>query len=153
MGTSQAGPSSQQAPSSPQAPPYSQGLPPLGSKKKSILNFISQGLFASFNVGKHNAQEIRAHRQHVDEQLLKLETRQKALMAKNDIVHSPICEPLDFPPPPEFYNPWEEYGHTSWMYSAALGPFDDEGILGDDGDDDGEEEESPPPVRTPNYDD
>jgi hypothetical protein len=33
-------------------------------------------------VGKHNAQEIRAHRQHVDEQLIKLETRQKALLAQ-----------------------------------------------------------------------
>jgi hypothetical protein len=33
-------------------------------------------------VGKHNAQEIRAHQQHVDEQLIKLEIGQKALLAQ-----------------------------------------------------------------------
>jgi hypothetical protein len=92
-GTPQGVSSSQQAPSSSQGPPRVQGLPPSDSKKKSILNFISQGLFTCFNVGKHNAQEIRAHRQHVDEKLLKLETSQKALLARNDIENSSICEP------------------------------------------------------------
>jgi hypothetical protein len=69
-------------------------------------------------MGKHNAQDIRAHRQHVDEQLIKLETRQKALLAQHNIEHSPICEPMDFPPPPTFYNPWEIYSNTSMMYGA-----------------------------------
>jgi hypothetical protein len=80
---------------------------PFPGKKKIIFNFLSQGLFACFNVGKHNAQEIRAHQQHVDEQLIKLETRQKALLAQHNIEHSPVCEPMDFPPPPTLYNPWE----------------------------------------------
>ena len=104
-GTSQQAPPSPHAPSSAhglssaQGPSSAQGLPPSGSKKKSVLNFISQGLFACFNVGKHNAQEIRSHRQYMDEQLLKLETRQKTLLAKNDIEHSPVREPMVFPPP------------------------------------------------------
>jgi hypothetical protein len=56
-------------------------------------------------VGRHNAKEIHAHRKYVDEQLLKMEERQKALMAKNNMPHSPIRAPMDFPPPPTFYNP------------------------------------------------
>ena len=56
-----------------QAGPFSSRGPPRApAKKKGILNFISQGLFACFNIGKHNTEEIRAHRQHVDEQLLKI---------------------------------------------------------------------------------
>jgi hypothetical protein len=67
-------PSTYEPPSSSLVPSASRGTIPPG-KKKSIFNFLSQGLFACFNVGKHAAQEIRAHRQHVDEQLIKLETR------------------------------------------------------------------------------
>jgi hypothetical protein len=92
--------------------------PPRAPKKKGILNFISQGLFACFNVGRHNAEEIHAHKKYVDEQLLKIEARQKEIMAKSDIPHSPIRAPLDFPPPPVFYNPWEEMGGPSMMFGA-----------------------------------
>lgn len=144
-GTSQVAPSSQQAPSSSHAPPCPQGLPPSGSKKKSILSFISQGLFACFNVGKHNAQEIRAHRQHVDEQLIRLETRQKALLARHNIEHSPVHEPMNYPPPPQFYNPWEEYGQTIMMYGAPSGNIDDEEL----GDDETNKEDSPPAAHSP----
>ena len=102
-----------------------------------MLNFISRGLFACFNIGKHNAEEIRAHRQHMDEQLLKIETRQKALMAKNDIQHSPVRAPMEFPPPPVFYNPWGEMGVFSSMYGGPP-PFHDKdfgGRVGSDGED------------------
>jgi hypothetical protein len=51
---SSGGPSSYEAPSSSRGPSSSIGnLPP--GKKKSIFNFLSQNLFACFNVGKHNA--------------------------------------------------------------------------------------------------
>jgi hypothetical protein len=70
---SSGGPSSYEAPSSSHGPSSSRdNLPP--GKKNSIFNFLSQGLFTCFNVGKHNAQKIHAHRQQVNEQLLKLET-------------------------------------------------------------------------------
>jgi hypothetical protein len=105
-GPSTGGPSTKEPPSSSLGPSASRGIVPPG-KKKSIFNFLSQGLFACFNVGKHNAQEIRAHRLHVDEQLIKLDTRQKALLAQHNIEHSPVREPMDFPPPPAFYNPCE----------------------------------------------
>jgi hypothetical protein len=59
-GTSSSGPSSYEPPSSSRGPSASRGTVPPG-KKKSIFNFLSQGLFTCFNVGKHNAQEIRAH--------------------------------------------------------------------------------------------
>jgi hypothetical protein len=95
-------PSSSHGPSSSQGPSSSHGPPPRAPKKKGILSFISQGLFACFNVDCHNAQEIHAHREYVDEQLLKMEERQKALMAKNDMPLSPIHAPMDFPPPPTF---------------------------------------------------
>ena len=74
------GQSSSQAPGS-SYDPYeaslssSRGPPRAPTKKKGILNFISQGLFACFNIRKHNAEEICAHRQYVDEQLLKIQTR------------------------------------------------------------------------------
>jgi hypothetical protein len=60
-GSSSGGPSTYEPPSSSLGPSASRGTVPPG-KKKSIFNFLSQGLFACFNVGKHNAQEIRAHR-------------------------------------------------------------------------------------------
>jgi hypothetical protein len=103
-GPSSGGLSTHDAPSSSQGPSRSKGHVPPG-KKKSIFNFLSQGLFACFNVGKHNAQEIHAHRQYVDEQLIKLETRQKNLLTQHNIEHSPVRGPMDFPPPLVFYNP------------------------------------------------
>ena len=66
-------------------PSSSSGPPRSPRKKKGILNFISQGLFACFIVGCHNVEETRSHKQYVDEQLLKIETRQKELMPKQDI--------------------------------------------------------------------
>jgi hypothetical protein len=98
-GSSSGVPSTYEPPSSSLGPSASRGTVPLCKK---IFNFLSQGLFACFNVGKHNAQEIRSHQQHVDEQLIKLETCQKAFLAQHNIEHSPIREPVDFPPPPTF---------------------------------------------------
>ena len=45
----------------------------------------------------------------MDEKLLKLEKRQKEIMAKIDLPYSPVCEPRDFPTPPRVYNPWDDY--------------------------------------------
>jgi hypothetical protein len=77
-GPSTGGPSTYEPPSSSLGPSASRGTVPPG-KKKSIFNFLSQGLFARFNVVKHNAQEISAHRQLSDQQLIKLETRQQLI--------------------------------------------------------------------------
>jgi hypothetical protein len=41
----------------------------------------------------------------MDEELLKLERRQKEIMAKVELPHSPICVPIDFPTPPRINNP------------------------------------------------
>jgi hypothetical protein len=76
------GPSGSHGPSSSQGPSSSRGPPPRAPKKKGFQNFLSQGLFACFNVGRHNAQEIHDHKKHVDEQLLKIEARQKEIMAQ-----------------------------------------------------------------------
>jgi hypothetical protein len=143
-GPSSGGPSFYEPPYSSRGPSSSRGtIPP--SKKKSIFNFLSKGLFAYFNVGKHNAQDIRAHRQHVDEQLLKLETRYKSMLAQHNIEHSPVREPMDFPPPPVFYNPWEVYGDTSMMYGAPLVDIDDEDFGGGET----KEDDSPPEAHSP----
>jgi hypothetical protein len=45
----------------------------------------------------------------MDEKLLKLEKRQKEIMARVDLPYSPVCEPRDFPTPPRVYNPWDDY--------------------------------------------
>jgi hypothetical protein len=42
-------------PSSSQGHSSSHGPPPRAPKKKGMLRFVSQGLFACFNVGRHNA--------------------------------------------------------------------------------------------------
>jgi hypothetical protein len=60
-------PSSSHGPSSSQGPSSSRGPPPRALKKKGIPSFISQGLIACFNMGRHNAQEIHDHKKHVDE--------------------------------------------------------------------------------------
>jgi hypothetical protein len=97
-------------------------------------------------VGHHNAQEIRDHKKHVNEQLLKIEVRQKEIMAKYDMPHSPLRAPMDFPPPLTFYNPWEEIedlgGHEESNEGeeedipAANTPIDEEEDDEDDDDDD-----------------
>ena len=66
----------------------------------------------------HNADEIYAHKKHMDEELLKIERRQKELMAKNGIPHSPLRALMDFPPPLFFYNPWEEIGQPSVLFGG-----------------------------------
>jgi hypothetical protein len=85
-------PSSSRGPSSSQGPSSSCGPPPHAPNKKGILSFISQDLFACFNVGRHNAQEIYDHKKHVDEQLLKIEARKKEIMAKYDMAVTPGFE-------------------------------------------------------------
>ena len=140
-------PSIFQGPSSSHGPSSSQG-PPRAPKKKGILRFISQVLFACFNIGRHNAEEMHAHRQYVDEQLLKIEARQKEIMAKQDMPHSPLRAPMDFPPPPTFYNPWEQMGGPSMMYGAPPPAFDDiEEALGGHGD--SADEDDVPAANTP----
>jgi hypothetical protein len=96
-------------------------------------------------VGRHNTEEIHAHKKYVDEQLLKIEARQKEIMAKNDIPHSPICAPMDFPPPLTFSNPWEEMGGPSMMFGAPQVDDDDieEDLGGRAESNDKEEEEIP----------
>jgi len=37
---------------------------------------------------RHNAEEIRTHNKYVDERLLKIEARQKEIIAKSEIPHS-----------------------------------------------------------------
>jgi hypothetical protein len=95
-------------------------------------------------VGRHNTEEIHAHKKYVDEQLLKIEARQKEIMAKNDIPHSPICAPMDFPPPLTFSNPWE-MGGPSMMFGAPQVDDDDieEDLGGRAESNDKEEEEIP----------
>ena len=87
----------------------------------------------------------------MDEQLLKIETRQKELMAKNDIEPSPVHSPMEFPPPPVFYNPWGEMGDFSSMYGGPP-PFDDEDFRGREGSDSNDEEDVPA-ANTPSDED
>ena len=54
----------------------------------------------------------------MDEELLKLEKRQKEIMAKVDLPHSPVREPRDFPTPPRVYNLWDDF-------VPQENPFDD----------------------------
>jgi hypothetical protein len=61
---------------------------------------------------------MHAHKKYVDEELLKIESRQKEIMAKNDMPHSPLPAPMDFPPPPTFHNPSEEIGSSSTIFGA-----------------------------------
>ena len=70
---------------------------------------IAQGVFACFNMCRQNAQEIRDQKRRLDEELLKLERRQKEIMTKIDLPHSPVREPWDYPTPPRVYNPWDDF--------------------------------------------
>ena len=77
----------------------------------------------------------------MDKQILKLENRQKDIMAKLEMPHSPPRDPMDFPPPPVFYNPWEELGGSSMAFGDIHGDDDDieedfGGREGSDNDDD-----------------
>jgi hypothetical protein len=101
-------------------------------------------------VGCHNAEEMHAHKKFVDEQLLKIEARQKEIMARNDMPHSPLRAPMDFLPTPTFYNPWEEIGSSSMMFGAFQVDDDDiEEDLGGCEESDDEEEEEVPTANTP----
>jgi hypothetical protein len=57
---------------------------------------------------------------------------------------------MDFPPPPNFYNPLEIYGDASMMYGVPPADIDDEDFGGGETDDD----DSPPAAHSPHdYDD
>jgi hypothetical protein len=96
-------------PSSPPAGPFTSRGHKASRAKKSKLTVIAQGVFACFNMCRQNAQEMCEHRKYMDEELLKLERRQKEIMAKVDLPHSPVREPRDFPTPPRVYNPWDDF--------------------------------------------
>ena len=70
---------------------------------------IAEGVFACFNMCQQNAQELRDQKKRLDEELLKLERRQKKIMTRIDLPHSPVREPWDYPTPPRVYNPWEDF--------------------------------------------
>ena len=109
--------SSQAAPAAPTGPSTSRGRRAPKSKKGK-LEYIAQGIFACFNMCRQNSQEIREHRRYMDEALLKLEKRQKEIIAKVDLPFSPVREPRDFPTPPRVYNPWDDF-------VPQENPFDD----------------------------
>jgi len=59
---------------------------------------------------------------------------------------------MDFPPPPTFYNPWEEVGGPSMMFGASQ--IDDiEEDLGGHEDFDEEEDDDVPAANTPTDED
>ena len=64
-------------------------------------------------------------------------------MAKNDMPYSPLRAPMDFPPPPVFYDPWEEMGGPSMV-------FGDPQVQGDSDDD---VEDDMPVIDTPTDED
>jgi len=55
----------------------------LQRKRKILVSFQM-----CFNMRRHNAEEIRTHNKYVDERLLKIEARQKEIIAKSEIPHS-----------------------------------------------------------------
>jgi hypothetical protein len=67
---------------------------------------------------RQNSKEIREYRRYMDEELIKFERRQKEIMAKVDLPHSPVREPRDFPTPPRVYNLCDDY-------MPQDNPFDD----------------------------
>ena len=85
--------SSGAAPSSPHAGPSTSRGHKASKAKKSKLTMIAQGVFACFNMCRQNAQEMREQKRRLDEELLKLERRQKEIMTKIDLPHSPVREP------------------------------------------------------------
>ncbi|XP_014660849.1 uncharacterized protein LOC106804390 [Setaria italica] len=97
--------------------------------------------------------EIYAHKKHMDEELLNIEKRQKELMAKNDIPHSPLRAPMDVPPPQVFYNPWEEIGHPSMFFGASQGGDEEEDFGGREHSKEEEEEEDISKANTPKDED
>ena len=105
--------SSRAAPSSPPAGPTAGPSTSRGHRaskaKKSKLTMIAQGVFACFNMCRQNAQEMREQKRRLDEELLKLERRQKKIMTKIYLPHSPVREAWDYPTPPRVYNPWDDF--------------------------------------------
>jgi len=97
------------ASSSPPAGPSISRRHRASNAKKSKMIIIAEGVFACFNICRQNAQEMREHRRYLDEELLKLERRQKEIMTKINLPHSPLCEPRDYPTPPRVYNHWDDF--------------------------------------------
>jgi hypothetical protein len=103
--------SSRAAPPSPTGPSTSRRRK-ASKSKQGKLSFIAQGIFACFNMCRQNAHEMREHRRYMDEELLKIERRQKELMAKVDIPHSPV--------PPPIYNPWDDYVPQEYPFAEDV---------------------------------
>ena len=129
------------ASSSPPTGPSTSRRHRASNAKKSKMTIIAEGVFACFNICRQNAQEMREHRRYLDEELLKLERRQKEIMTKVDLPHSPVCETRDYPTPPRVDNPWDDF----MPQQNPLGDDDVELDYGDQeipGGDDEEEEEA-----------
>lgn len=106
-GSSRAAPPPRSAPSSSRGPSF-----PTGGKKGK-LDMILQGVFACFGACKRNAEAIERHEKYVNEKLYKIEKRQKDQFDRDGIPHSPLSDPMDFPPPPPLYDPWGGFsGYT-----------------------------------------
>jgi hypothetical protein len=75
--------------------------------KKNKMDFMAQGLFACFNMLRHEASEREKLTKWMVEEAHKQERRQKEIYAKLDMPHSPVHEPQVFTPPSPIDNPWE----------------------------------------------
>jgi hypothetical protein len=78
-------------------------------KTKGKLDFLAQGLFACFNIGRQNAKECEKHMKWQAQEFHKAETERKAIMTKLDTVR----ELKTFDPPSPFDNPWDNL--ASWV--------------------------------------
>ena len=77
----------------------------------------------------------------MDEELLKLERRQKEIMAKVELPHSPIRVPRDFPTPPRIYNPWDDYVPQENPFEDVELEYGGQEMPGPTHDEEGDEEE------------
>ena len=116
------GPSTGPHPSPSRGPSTHAYGPPMGKKGKLAF------LFACFNVCWQISDDAHKHRQYLEEERIKLETRQKEIMTKLDIPHSPIRQAREFTPPPPIYNPCGETGSSSQAH--YFGAFDEEEDFG-----------------------
>ena len=77
----------------------------------------------------------------MDEELLKLEKRQKEIMAKVDLPYSPVREPRDFPTPPRVYNLWDDFVPQENPFDDVEHDYGGQEMPGSTHDEEGDEEE------------
>jgi hypothetical protein len=150
-GSSSGVPSSYEPPSSSRGPSAYRGTVPPARKRVFLTFSLKVSLLALMWESTMHRRFVRIGSTLMSSSLSWRRVKRLCSLSTTSSTLPSASPCMDFPPPPNFYNPWEIYGDTSMMYGAPPTDIDDEDFGGGETDDN---DDSPPAAHSPHdYDD